>query len=258
METAIAKARHTRLLTFKSAQITILRQQLNGYRTASKKSTQRIHDLEEQLRTTRASSANDAFETPGDRIFADLQRNKDQPPSARRYSLDTLTWAREILSESPAAYRTIRKMLPLPSECCLREKFMNSQLRIRQALTDIDDINLLIEIWREANGIAAASDSIPAILAVDAVAFRPTITINDNGTVQGLEGIDHLDAPDIFSQFALNPTAFRDFITQHFDRAYSSLFVYQIQPLDPKLTCCVIHATAAINGKGNESTVTML
>jgi hypothetical protein len=84
METAMAKARHTGLLPFNSAQIAILQQQLNGYRTASKKSTQPIHDLEEQFRTLRASSAIDTFETSGDRIFADLQRKKDQPPLARR------------------------------------------------------------------------------------------------------------------------------------------------------------------------------
>jgi hypothetical protein len=112
-----------------------------------KKQTQRIQDLEEQIRAIRASSIAQAFETSTDRIFADLKRNKDQAPSATRYSLDISTWAREIMGELPAAYRTLRKILPLPSERCLQEKFMNFQLCIRQALTDIDNIDLLIEIW---------------------------------------------------------------------------------------------------------------
>jgi hypothetical protein len=55
----------------------------------------------------------------------------------------------------------------------------------------------------------------------------------------------------------LNRCGFRDFIAQYFDEAYSSLFVDQIQPLDPRFTYCVVHATAAINGKRNESTATM-
>jgi hypothetical protein len=149
METARAKARHMRLLTFNSAQITILQQQLNGYRTVSKKS------LNEFMVSSKSP--------------ADLHGNKDQPRSARRYSLDTLTEAQDFLSESPGASRTIRKMPPLPSERCLHEQFMNSQLRIRQALTDIDVMNLLIEIWREVNGIAGASDSILARLSLDEI-----------------------------------------------------------------------------------------
>jgi hypothetical protein len=133
---------------------------------------------------------------------------------------------------------------------------MNFQLRIHQALTDIDNITLLIEIWQEANGITQAGNSIPAILSVDAVAFRPTITIDENGKVEGFDGIHQLEAPDIFTQFVLNPHGFRDFVAQHFDQVYLSLFVSQIQPLDPRFTCCVVHATGAING--NENTVTIL
>jgi hypothetical protein len=64
------------------------------------------------------------------------------------------------MGESPAAYRTVRKILPLPSERCLQENFMNFQLRVRQALTDIDDLNLLLEIWQETNGITEAGDPV--------------------------------------------------------------------------------------------------
>jgi hypothetical protein len=94
---------------------------------------------------------------------------------------------------------------------------MTFQFRVRQALTDIDDINLLIDIWREANGISGSANSISAILSIDVVAFRPTITIDESGKVEGLDGIHQLDTPDIFTQFVLSPCAFRDFVTQHFD-----------------------------------------
>jgi hypothetical protein len=135
---------------------------------------------------------------------------------------------------------------------------MNFHLRNRQALTDIDDINLLIDIWREANGISGSVAFISAIPSVDAVAFRPTITIDENRKVESLDGIHQLDAPYIFTQFVWNPCAFHNFVMQHFDRAYSSLFVYQIQPIDSRFTCCLAHATAAISGKGNEGTVVTL
>jgi hypothetical protein len=61
-----------------------------------------------------------------------------------------------------------------------------------------------------------------------------------------------LEAPDILNQFVLNPCAFRDFVMEHFEQTYSSLFVYQVQPVD------LVHATAVIDGKGNESTIVAL
>jgi hypothetical protein len=151
MKVAAAKTRHARLLSFKSAQITTLQQQFNRYRTGAKKQTQRIQELEDQICNIRASSATEEFDMATNTMFADLMRNKDQVPSARRYSLDTLTWARETMGQSPAVYLTVREILPLPPERCLQQKFMKFQLRVRQALTDIDDINLLIDIWREVN-----------------------------------------------------------------------------------------------------------
>jgi hypothetical protein len=90
------------------------------------------------------------------------------------------------MGKSPAAYRTVRKILSLAYKRCLQENFMNFQLRIPQALTDTDNINLLIEIWHEANGITEAVNSILAILSVDAVAFRPTITIDESGKWRAL------------------------------------------------------------------------
>jgi hypothetical protein len=140
----------------------------------------------------------------------------------------------------------------------LQQKSINFQLRVRQVLTGIDDINLLIDIWREANGISGSADSISAILSIEALAVRLTIAIDESGKVEGLNGIHQLDTPDIFTQFVPNPCAFRDFATQHFDHAYSSLLVSQIQPIDPRFTCCLVHAPAAISGKGNEWTVVTL
>jgi hypothetical protein len=87
---------------------------------------------------------------------------------------------------------------------------------------------------------------------VDAVAFRPNITLDESEKVEGVDGINHLESPDLFTHFVLDPDAFRGFLTEHFDRADTSLFVYQIQPIDPKFTCCLVHVAAAVSGKGTE------
>jgi hypothetical protein len=84
--------------------------------------------------------------------------------------------------------------LPLLSERLLQERFMNFQLRVWHALTDIEGMDFLIEIWPEVNGIEQVAGSIPVILSVDAVAFRPRITIDENGKVEGLDGFVRLEA----------------------------------------------------------------
>jgi hypothetical protein len=39
------------------------------------------------------------------------------------------------------------------------------------------------------------------ILSVDAIAFRPMATISDDGSVDGLKDLTHLDNPDLLTQF---------------------------------------------------------
>jgi hypothetical protein len=53
------------------------------------------------------------------------------------------------------------------------------RLCVRHALTDIAELNFLINKLREASGIGQVTGSIRAILPVDAVAFHPRITINE-------------------------------------------------------------------------------
>jgi hypothetical protein len=146
MKKAAAKARNARILGLKSMQITVIRQNLNSYRAPARKQTQAIKELEDQIRDMRMCSTPDPFKTSIDRTMTDLNQSKEQAPSRRRYSLDTLAWAREIVTESPADSRTIRRILALPSERLLQERFMNCQFRVRHALTDIKDMDFLVEI----------------------------------------------------------------------------------------------------------------
>jgi hypothetical protein len=73
-----------------------------------------------------------------------------------------------------------------------------------------------------------------------------------------LENLSHLETPDLFSQFVTDPRQFYDFICKNWNSAYSSLFVHQVQPTVPNLTCCAIHCVATTNGKGNPATVAKL
>jgi hypothetical protein len=95
-----AKARQAHFFKLRSGEITTLQQQLNGYRTAIARQQQKIQHLEKENHDAREQSRSDQLETPNDRIFHDLNRNKKTHPSARRYSPDTIIWGREILSVS--------------------------------------------------------------------------------------------------------------------------------------------------------------
>jgi hypothetical protein len=55
-----------------------------------------------------------------------------------------------------------------------------------------------IDIWREANRIERNADPVPSILSVDAIAFRPNITIDESRKVEGIGGGNHLESPDLF------------------------------------------------------------
>jgi hypothetical protein len=107
----------------------------------------------------------------------------------------------------------------------------------------------LIDIWREANHIEGNAGPVPSIPSVDAVAFRSNIRIDESGKVEGVDGIDHLESPDLLTQFVLDQDAFRGFLAEHFDCVYTSLFVYQTQPMDPKFTCCWFTSQRRLVGK---------
>jgi hypothetical protein len=66
---------------------------------------------------------------------------------------------------------------------------------------------------------------------VDAIAFKPLIRIQEDGSVEGIEGLDGLESPDLFSQFASNPHLFHGFVVTHWNEADSALFVFQVQPI---------------------------
>jgi hypothetical protein len=47
-------------------------------------------------------------------------------------------------------------------------------------------------------------------------------------------------------------------LKQHWADAYSTLFVFQIQPIDSSFHCSVIHIVPAVHGKGNSEIVSRL
>jgi hypothetical protein len=138
-------------------------------------------------------------------------------------------------------------------------EFLNYKLRLRYSLTNLSLNDELLRVSSLSNRVnLETSHPIQVILSVDAVSIPPMITICENGEIESIEDFAKLTSPGHFTQFVLHPRKFQEFIQQHGDAVYSSLFVYQVQPLSPEFTCCAVHIANARNGKGNQQTVEKL
>jgi hypothetical protein len=81
---------------------------------------------------------------------------------------------------------------------------------LSEALVDREGVGELVARWNASHPDTANDRRV--VLSVDAVSFRPHVTIADDGSVEGLEDIRQLDSPDIFEQYLLRPKAFTAFL----------------------------------------------
>jgi hypothetical protein len=81
-------------------------------------------------------------------------------------------------------------------------------------MLDLSQLDDLLYIWKTANNLGPGA-RIPAFLTVDAIASPPLITIQEDGSVKGIESLDCLESPALFSQFVSSPHLFQDFIVRH-------------------------------------------
>jgi hypothetical protein len=96
------------------------------------------------------------------------------------------------------------------------------------------------------------------VLAVDAIAFRPLVTITEEGQIRGLKYLNRLDDEDIFTHFLRDSNALAEFLYEHWKGADSSLFAFHLQLTNPISPYSIIHVYPADNGKRNQETVQTL
>jgi hypothetical protein len=230
---------------------------IGGYKSHAQRAKTEIASLSERLNSVLESHPPvNAIRTPSDFVWLDCVRNRDRPPNGRRYYMETLVWAREILDKSASSWESVRKVLPLPSEELLRSKFLKSRACLSEALYDESKMGKVISIWERAN--PGRPMSCPVILACDAICYRPNVVVHEDGRIEGLAHAQFLDTPDLFTQFLSQPDAFLAFLRDHWKDAYSAFFAFQMQPLDPDLPCSLLHLVPKENGKGDDNIVTTL
>jgi hypothetical protein len=220
------------------------------------RASEKIASLTDELaRSIDAKMEIDAIESPVDRIFNDVLRNRNRSPDRRHYSRDTLIWARQVYDASPIARTVVRKMLPLSSERILRSKFSAIRSAVSDSFLDIVQVDVPIKLWRKVN--PEIESKCRVVLAVEAAAFRPTITIREDGIIEELDNFREFD-PSLFETFLRQPQAFVSFLQEHWDAADSAFFIFQLQPLHSNLHCGIVYIVPATQGKGTEVIVARL
>jgi hypothetical protein len=229
--------------------IRTLEQQVTGYRLQLDNAKTRIATLTAKLTEALCHDADiNPLRTVRDCVLFDIFRNRDRPPNARRYTPETLHWAWRVYQRSSATWELVHDVIPLPSHTTLQTHFAATGTVLSEALIDIDQVGTLIQRWEGSHPDTASDRRV--VLAVDAVAFRPRVTISEDGEVEGLDDLTRLPDPDLFEQYLLHPKEFTEFLKLHWKHAYTSLFAYQIQPIQQHLPCCIIHASPEKSGKG--------
>jgi hypothetical protein len=96
-------------------------------------------------------------------------------------------------------------MLPLPLERILRFKFNAIRSAVSDSFLDIEQVDVPIKLWRKGN--PEIESKCRVVLAVDVIAFRPTIRIREDGIIEGLDNFREFD-PSLFETFLGQPQVF--------------------------------------------------
>jgi hypothetical protein len=114
-----------------------------------------------------------------------------------------------------------------------------SAVRSAGALLKVQEMRELIGLRTRGNPAASFHESV--VLWVEAVALRPMMTLSEDRKVDGPNHMFKIDI-DGFDQIRRQAQAFTAFLKKYWKQAYSTLVGFQLQPLNPRPHCGVIHA----------------
>jgi hypothetical protein len=134
-----------------------------------------------------------------------------------------MMWVREVYNISPSAWEVVRKVMPLPSNRVLKSAFAQVRCPVSQALLGVNEVGTIVDLWmRSSLGIGFNAE---VVLSMDAVAFRPMIVFHGDGRIEGLNQTNKIEV-DLVDKLMGQPQTFAAFLRQHWDNAYSVLFVF--------------------------------
>jgi hypothetical protein len=188
-------------------------------------------------------------------IIEDFIRNRPGH-SGNRYRPETYNMAHQVLSRSgEAGLQAMRQVgrLAMPSRQAI-EQHMPEAFH-PQNLTDIHLCGERVKSWRQASGLHAKRP-VKAILAVDAICFRPEVSLREGRNGKIVNGLNEVGTAAALADFDRlvkkeNAAEFDRFVEENWKNVIHAAFVYMVQPAEEELSPFILYIQPAVDGKAS-------
>ena len=124
--------------------------------------------------------------------------------------------------------------------------------KVHQSLTNLSETHLIIkentENWEKNQNV---------ILGVDAASVNPAVTIFNDQSIKGL--VNNYESKDkFFTQGSVTLQLFEEWLKNNSKLMVNSMFLFNIQPLNPNLNSFIIHIHPSNCGKGEKLIIQIL
>ena len=191
------------------------------------------------------------------KFINEISDNSNKPIGGQRWSPLIKKICLQVLFVSTTAYTLLSRFITLPCRKSIMNYASKNLITNNEYYLNTAYIKNLIDKWKKEENITNTTN-MEFILSVDAIAFKPIVTINENGFVNGFIETKKLSKQQLkfVNQSWSN---FENYIQQNFDKAViKDAFVYYIQPIDMRFSCFIAHIHPSTQGKATDREVDIL
>lgn len=182
----------------------------------------------------------------------DLNNLSKLHPNARRYSIRMTSYLLRAFLVSTTCYTIFSLFLPIPSPRTMFTYQKQLLCNVHSSLTDLSQTHLIIE-----ENTKNWPKNVSIILAVDACSVNPSVTLFSNQTIQGL--IKKTEKNEEFQTSGqITIKLFEEWLSNHSHLIIDSMFLFNVQPLNPDLRSFIIYIHPSKSGKGDMKIINIL
>lgn len=209
--------------------------------TKKRELNRRIAEFEKQLPELQLPPSSDAPKQVG------------RPP----YPQKIIDLSSSLYQASPKAYNLLREngadvlSSSLPSPKTIQRHLREDIEAQMELLTDQKQCHKIMQQWRKDHELPSRK-KIPVILSVDAINFRPYLTLDDRGVITGINKAkleEDLSGTELYWHLSRDLDGWQDWVDRHWRDVLTAAFVYYVQPLSDEYSCVVLHWHEKENGK---------
>ena len=155
--------------------------------------------------------------------------------NGRRYSGRMISMLLRVFFVSTVAYAIFASYFPIPSPITMFKYQKRLLNQIHSSLTNISECEQIIqentEKWPKNESV---------ILTVDAASVYPAVTLLKNHTIKGLIETNENDEL-LLTPGSITIQLFENWLKNHSKLIVDSMFLFNVQPLNPDLNSFIIH-----------------